>query len=192
MSEINDYFKSMKKIIDSIDRTAIDAITDIMYRACSDDGTIFVAGNGGSASTASHFVCDLTGITRRSKKKIKAISINDNISVITAISNDSSYGEVFREQLYPLMGKDDILVLISASGNSDNILLATKYANESHFAKTIGLVGFDGGELKENTDINVIVDSFDYGLVENAHLIICHLISRCLEKKIEGNAREQI
>ena len=138
---------------------------------------IYTIGNGGSASTCSHFANDLT------RHGYKAISLTD-VAVITRIGNDFGYEEIFVNQLKVLFGKGDILVAISASGNSPNLLKAVDYANT--LGTTVAIVGFDGGKLLKlcNLVIHTITDIGEYEDAENKHLEVCHMITRTLGSKV--------
>ena len=144
-----------------------------------------MAGNGGSSSTASHFVNDLTKATstsiETSRSNIKVTCLSDNVALITAISNDISYDEIFRSQIDGNITDKDLLIVISASGNSENLVKAVDYC-KSNGVKTIGFLGFDGGILLKKVDDYFLVKSNigEFGLVENIHLTVCHLISEFL------------
>ena len=150
---------------------------NVLKNARDAGNQVFVMGNGGSASTASHFVADLlkTSITNENKR-FKAISLSDNIPVLLAWSNDESYDTVFSNQLENFVEKDDVVIGISGSGNSKNVLNAIQLANEKH-ATTIGLNGKGGGKLSEIVKINLTVKSNDMLTIETIHLLICHLLT---------------
>ena len=152
-------------------------IYNIIKNARDKNTQIFVMGNGGSASTASHFVSDLlkTSITNEANR-FKAMSLSDNIPVLLAWSNDVSYDKVFSSQLENFLQEDDVVIGISGSGNSKNVLDAIEFANQKH-AITIGLSGKGGGKLSELAKINLTVQSDDMLTIETMHLLICHLIT---------------
>ncbi len=143
----------------------------------SKDRRVYVFGNGGSASTSSHFVSDLN-----KQCSIRAFCLNDNIPLVTAWANDTAYWRIFSRQLSNLIEEKDVVIGISGSGNSDNILSGISIA-KGKGAITIGLTGFDGGKLKELADIAVVVPSHSMEKVEDIHLIICHTIITCLRGK---------
>jgi D-sedoheptulose 7-phosphate isomerase len=148
--------------------------------------TIFFAGNGGSAATASHFAQDLGEVGRKANvKSFKTISLTDSIPLLTAIGNDYGYEKIFSIQLSELFSKGDVLVVISASGNSPNVIDAVKQAKEMG-GDTIGLVGFDGGALLEMCDyvIHAKANQGEYGPVEDIHMIIDHMITSFLAFKL--------
>ena len=152
-------------------------IFNVLKNARDAGNQVFVMGNGGSASTASHFVADLlkTSITNENIR-FKAISLSDNIPVLLAWSNDESYDTVFSNQLENFVEKDDVVIGISGSGNSKNVLNAIQLANEKH-ATTIGLNGKGGGKLSEIVKINLTIKSDDMLTIETIHLLICHLLT---------------
>ncbi len=138
---------------------------------------IFLIGNGGSASTASHFVCDLNKTAKiKGLNRSQAFALNDNAPLVFAISNDISYDSVFEEQLKNFLEKDDLVIAISGSGNSENIIKAVNYANEKG-AITIGLTGFNGGRLKKICKECLVVPSDKMYHIEDVHLTINHLIT---------------
>ena len=183
-TEINSYISGLKSALDSIDNAILEKITNLLFATYKNNKTIFIMGNGGSAATASHFMVDLSKQTIVSgKKRIKAIALSDNIPSMTAWANDQSYNDIFKEQLHSLLSPGDILIAISASGNSENVLRAVQYAKENK-ATTIGLTGFDGGKLKNMTDETIIVESDNIGQVEDIHLVLDHLIAGLLKELI--------
>ena len=155
----------------------LEKIFNVLKNARDAGNQVFVMGNGGSASTASHFVADLlkTSITNENKR-FKAISLSDNIPVLLAWSNDESYDTVFSNQLENFVEKDDVVIGISGSGNSKNVSNAIQLANEKH-AITVGLNGKGGGKLSEIVKITLTVKSDDMLTIETIHLLICHLLT---------------
>ena len=141
---------------------------------------IYIMGNGGSSSTASHFTSDLlkTSILKN-KKRFKAFSLSDNMPVISAWSNDSSYEHIFQEQLENFLDKGDVVIAISGSGNSKNILNAIEHAKKFG-ALTISLTGKDGGKLAKISQINLNIEEEDMLSIETGHLLICHLLTTML------------
>jgi len=179
---VKKYFAEIKQILDSIDLKKIEQIVEIIHSAYKNNSHIFILGNGGSAATASHFACDLGKGTLRPKvskkiKRFKVTSLTDNVATMTAWSNDVGYNHIFSEQLKNLVNKGDIVIGISASGNSPNVLNAIKVA-KNHKAITIGLTGFDGGTLAKISKISIIVKANKYDVVEDVHLILAHIITR--------------
>ena len=158
-------------------------IYNILKTARDEGNQIFLMGNGGSASTASHFVSDLlkTSITNENKR-FKAISLTDNIPVLLAWSNDESYENIFSNQLENFLQKNDVVIGISGSGNSENVLNAIQLANKEQ-AITIGLSGKGGGKLSELAKINLIVKSDDMLTIETIHLLVCHLITTIIRSE---------
>lgn len=165
----------------------IQEIFNKLKNARDNGNQVFVMGNGGSASTASHFVADLlkTSITNESNR-FKAMSLSDNIPVLLAWSNDESYDNIFSNQLENFIQKNDVVIGISGSGNSENVLNAIQFANEKH-AITIGLSGKGGGELSNIAKNNLVVQSNDMLTIETMHLLICHLITTMI--RTEGTPK---
>ncbi len=186
-SILKDYIKNLKTSLDKLDMDSIERIVDVLWIAYQNNKQVFIMGNGGSASTASHFACDLgKGTVVDGKKRLRVISLNDNMAMVTALSNDLNYDEVFREQLVNLVNSDDVVIAITASGNSPNILKAVECARENG-AISIGFIGFGGGQLKSIVDESIIVKSSNYGHIEDIHLILEHMISQCLKKKLNDD-----
>jgi D-sedoheptulose 7-phosphate isomerase len=178
---ISSYFKHLTQILSKLDLSSIEKFIGLLLSARKEGKNVYFIGNGGSAATASHFANDLAIGTRSKKPPFKVMSLTDNSSVITAIGNDYGYEQVFVKQLEACLGSGDLLVAISASGNSPNILKAVEYTKENS-GITIGLTGFDGGELKKIVDhvIHVPTVKGDYGPVEDVHMILDHVVGNYL------------
>lgn len=181
----NQYRTDLIEAFNKIDTQQIQEVVNVIREAYQRDKTVFVFGNGGSASTASHLACDwgkgtLKDPSNMSEKRFKIISLTDNMATITALGNDLSYEDIFVQQLRNLIQEGDVVIGISASGNSPNVVKALKYAKE-YGANTVGFLGFKtGGKAKEYCDISIVVDSNSYGIVEDLHLILNHLLTTCL------------
>lgn len=171
------YFDYLKTLIDQLNIENVSEFIELILRAREDDKTIFFIGNGGSASTASHFVNDISLGSRQFEKPFRAISLCDNQAVITAIGNDDGYENIFLQQLQTQAKQGDVLVAISASGNSPNIIKAIKWAKDKGI-NTVGLSAFDGGLLAEESDLNIHVPTKigEYGPAEDLHMVICGLV----------------
>ena len=177
---INNYFNLLKNTIDNLDRKELAVFINILLEARDRGKFIYIMGNGGSASTASHFVCDFNkGMSYEQDKKFKMICLNDNIASMLAYANDTGYENIFVEQLKNFLKPNDIVIGISGSGNSKNILKAVEYAN-SIGAITIGLTGYSGGKLKAMVDYSVNTNINDMQISEDIHMMICHLIYNIL------------
>jgi D-sedoheptulose 7-phosphate isomerase len=175
---INEHKANLISLIDNIDEKLVENIIKQLEKVSLSNGIVYILGNGGSASTASHMVNDLTtGLARRDIRNFNIISLSDNIAVCTALANDVGYENIFYYQLKNKVKKNDLIIAISCSGNSPNITKAVKYAKKFN-TTVLGLTGFDGGELKELSDINFHVNTKigEYGLVEDLHMILNHII----------------
>ena len=177
-STFTSYSNRMSEVLSLINPLEVNKLLESIKNASLNNGTIYVLGNGGSASTASHFVNDLTIITMRRGVKIKAISLVDSIATITAIGNDESFNDIFKTQLLNRLEKKDLVFSISASGNSSNLVNAVKFANEIG-ATTSSLLGFSGGMLKtiSKNFCLVLTKEGEYGPVEDAHMSVCHYLA---------------
>ena len=167
--------------LESIDVENLSVVIDIFKKLLCEEKTLFIAGNGGSAATAQHFAVDIGVGSLSSGNALRAISLVDNVPIITASSNDYGYEESVSRQLRLLGKAGDLLILISASGNSKNLLNANGLALEMGI-DTLSFTGFDGGKLKSETSFNLHVPSeySDYGLVEDVHSCLCHILTDCL------------
>jgi D-sedoheptulose 7-phosphate isomerase len=177
-----EYLAAVGKALARVDTEAVQQATQMLRVARDVGATVFIAGNGGSAATASHWVNDLGKATKRSgRRPIRVMGLTDNISWMTALGNDEGYERIFAGQMENFAKAGDLLIVISASGNSANLVRAVELAREQKVA-SIGLVGFDGGALKELVDQPVWVRSEKgaYELVEDVHSAICHAITRYL------------
>lgn len=157
----------------------IENLINTIKNTCKIGGVIYTCGNGGSAYNASHFVTDWNKFIPIKLKNFKSISLCDNLGLITATSNDSSYDNVFLEQLKNFYNKKDLLICISGSGNSKNLIKATKYARSKN-GKVFSLVGFDGGQLKKISNYSVHVRSNDMQICEDTHIMIGHIVMKFL------------
>jgi D-sedoheptulose 7-phosphate isomerase len=188
------YAAYLAQLLAQLDYDAVERVGRILEGARQAESTIFLIGNGGSASTASHFANDLGFGTRKAGgKAYRTLSLTDNMAFVTAAGNDVGYDLVFVEQLKTFMKEGDVVVAISASGNSPNIVKAVEYANENG-AFTIGLTGFDGGRLQEIAGESILIATpkGDYGPVEDLHLILDHLLSSYLMRLTCGSAMNRL
>ncbi|HIJ55178.1 MAG TPA: SIS domain-containing protein [Deltaproteobacteria bacterium] len=175
-----EYIDSLNGLLGSFDTEAFDRIVNSILDAYSDETAIFIMGNGGSASTASHFACDINkGCCLDLDKKFKVICLNDNIPTLLAYANDLDYASVFVEQLKNFFHSEDLVIGISGSGNSENVLRAIRYANENG-GKTVGLTGYSGGKLGQLADIAYVAASDDMQKIEDVHMIIVHMIMQAV------------
>ncbi len=179
-SLIQSYIRELKQNLDKLNLAKIDQAVNIILHAFKRQKKIFIMGNGGSASTASHMACDLgKGTLRRvyddSEPRLKVYSLTDNVAALTAYANDLSFEDIFIQQLRNLAEKDDVVIVLSGSGNSKNIIKAISYAKKCR-SKTIGILGFkDGGKAGRLVDCAIIVDSNKYGICEDITLILNHI-----------------
>jgi len=183
------YLRNIKELINTIDINGITEFIKRLENAYKNGKTIFIMGNGGSAATASHFACDINkGVSSKLQKKFKVLCLNDNIPIMLAYGNDISYDSIFIEQLKNFIMKEDLVIGISGSGNSKNVLNAIKYANKVS-ARTFGIIGCDGGKLKDIAQKSLIIKSFDMQKIEDCHMILTHLTMQYFSKKF---AKEMI
>ena len=182
------YMEDLRKAMESIDLDDIQKIAEILMDAYKNDRRVFILGNGGSAATASHMACDLGKGTLRniydvSERRFQVVSLTDNIPMMTAFANDLSYDEMFVQQLRNYAQKGDVIIGISGSGNTPNVIKALLYA-KSVGAITVGLLGFNtGGNAKDLVDHHIIIKSNNYGIVEDLHLALDHILTSCPSDK---------
>ena len=173
---VSNYLQSQKEALDSIPVERVNELIKKFIRAWKEDRQIFVFGNGGSAANASHFVTDLgKGASDKMSKPFRCLSLNDNTPWMTAIGNDYSYNEVFTRQLMNFGKPGDLVLTMSVSGNSPNLLSAINWSKQKELY-TIALVGGNRGKLADIADFVIEIDSKHYGRVEDAHMGICHMI----------------
>ena len=173
---ISEYIKNEKSSLSSLDKNIIQNLIDELLLCLEKNKTIYVFGNGGSGSTASHLQGDFNkACFSKTNKRFNVKCLNDNIPTFMAIANDISYDEIFKHQLINRVKKDDLIIAISGSGNSNNVLNACYYAKEKK-AKIISLTGYDGGKLKQISDININSNIDNMQISEDIHLMIEHLI----------------
>jgi len=181
-----DYFKEYAKylthLLSNLNYHMMNEVAKLFIATARKGKTIYFAGNGGSAAAASHFATDFShGLVGGTGELVKAVSLTDNVSLLTAIGNDHGYENIFVNQLINMLQAEDVMVLISASGNSSNVVKAAEFA-KSKKAVTVALVGFDGGKLKEICDyvIHVETEKGEYGPVEDLHTILNHMLASYL------------
>jgi D-sedoheptulose 7-phosphate isomerase len=189
------YLEEVSEIVDKLDRKAIDSAIEILYGAWKSDRQVFTIGNGGSASTATHLACDLNKwVSDEADRKFRAFSLVDNIPLVSALTNDNGWGDVYYEQLRNFFRKGDVLVAISVHGGSgsdkagpwsQNLLKAVKYAKDNG-GKVVSLSGFDGGLLKTVSDACVVVPANSTPHVEGMHLVLTHLMCEQLRSRISS------
>ncbi len=171
------YKEDLLNAVNQIDLDKVEKATSWLREARDTDHHIFTCGNGGSASTASHFVCDIVkGASYQREKRFRILALTDSLATLTAYSNDVNYESVFVEQLKNFATGGDVLIAISGSGNSPNVIRAVEYAR-SVGCKTIGLTGRDGGKLGGAAELNIQVPVQHMGRIEDAHLIVCHMMA---------------
>jgi D-sedoheptulose 7-phosphate isomerase len=186
MKRVANYLSSLQQTMNELPQENIVGVIELLQAARLDGRQVFIMGNGGSASTATHFVCDLAKNTRQDGlPHFKVIGLTDNMALFSAYANDEGYENVFSQQLANLLESGDIVIGISASGNSRNVLNAIAFA-KTREAITVGFTGFDGGQLAQMVDLNVHANSSIIEHVEDIHLILEHMIVKAL--KDEGYA----
>lgn len=188
MEHIQDYLSLLQQTIDKLPKQLIADVIAVLQQARIQDNQVFIMGNGGSASTASHFVCDLAKNTRRKGlPHFRVIGLTDNMASFSAYANDEGYENVFSQQLTNLIKPGDVVIGISTSGNSKNVINAIVEA-QRHNTTTIGFTGFDGGQLAQLVNINIHVQSNIIEHVEDIHLIMEHIIVKMIKEQIQPQA----
>ena len=176
-SYVNDYLTKFNQGLEKLDHAILSRVVTTLEEARANGRTVFVCGNGGSATTASHFAADLAKFASVNRQpSFKVIDLGGNRALLTAVANDESYDQVFARPLSSFVEREDVLVVFSASGRSKNVLEAVRLAREAG-ARTIGFVGFDGGRLRDAVDLALWFPEHHYGRVEDAHHLLCHVIA---------------
>jgi D-sedoheptulose 7-phosphate isomerase len=173
---ISDYLKAQKAALDSIPVAAVEGLVKLLRQALHEDRQIFVFGNGGSAANASHFATDLgKGSSDKLGRRFRCLSLNDNVSWMTALGNDYAYEDIFVRQLENYGRRGDLALALSVSGNSPNVVKAVAWARKNGLV-TIGLVGAKRGALAETAEHVIVIDSVHYGRAEDGQMAVCHLL----------------
>jgi len=192
MKRVTSYLSSLQETLNELPKENIVSVIELLKSARLDGRQVFIMGNGGSASTATHFVCDLAKNTRKDGlPHFKVIGLADNMALFSAYANDEGYENVFSQQLANLVLPDDIVIGISASGNSMNVLNALALA-KSRKAITVGFTGFDGGQMAPMVDLNVHVNSSIIEHVEDIHLMLEHMIVKSIKDEIYAQSLPEI
>lgn len=168
--------------LEEIDEVATARVVDLMVEVRRAGRAVFIMGNGGSAATASHFACDLQGVIRNGKR-LRVSSLNDNVPLLTALANDLGYENVFAEQVAAGAAPGDVVIVFSASGDSENIVRAVRTAQERG-ALTVGILGFGGGRARSLVDLAIVVQSHKFGIVESVHNALEHLLTEGFRQRI--------
>ena len=184
----NDYIEQLKRVLDMFPHQQFEVMVEVFLSALRNKRNIFVMGNGGSGATASHWVCDINkGCSYGREQRFRMVCLNDNIPTILAYANDVGYEDIFVEQLKNFLEEGDVVVAISGSGNSKNVVKAIEYAN-SKGAITIGLVGYSGGKLLDLVQIPVHIQVEDMQIVEDVHMIVAHMTMRRLLQEFDRSS----
>jgi D-sedoheptulose 7-phosphate isomerase len=184
MGAVREYFADLTQVIGSLSEEQVQDLVDTIAEAYQSDRQVFILGNGGSAAAASHLACDLQkGIGGVAPKRFKAMAVTDNVPIMTAWANDTDYSEIFVRQLDTWVNPGDLVIAISGSGNSPNVIKAVQLANDRG-ALTYGLTGFKGGKLAQVAKKSIVVPSNSMQHIEDVHVILAHLVYTCLKKII--------
>ena len=182
-SRIVNYMDRLKTTFDALDKEQINDVMNVLLKAYENENTIYIFGNGGSASTASHYVCDFNkGVSIKLKKKFRFVCLNDNIATVMAIANDCGYENVFSMQLEGKLKKGDVIFAISGSGNSKNVIKAVEYAKQQG-NEIVSLTGYTGGKLLELSDHPIHVNINDMQIAEDVHMMLCHMMSSIIARE---------
>jgi len=184
---IRGYIEKLKRVVDTLDTGEISRFLNLLCEARSGGRQIFIMGNGGSAATASHFCSDFNkgaSFEFANKKRFKFICLNDNVPTLMAYANDISYCDIFVEQLKNFLNPGDVVIGISGSGNSENVIRALEYANAMG-GITVALTGYNGGKLKKIAGYSVHVNVDDMQIVEDLHMIVDHLSMKIIANDID-------
>lgn len=183
---VSDYFRTLKALLDAVDPAQVEKVVDLLLAAYREDRRLVFCGNGGSASTASHLVCDfMKNILLDGGKPFEVIALTDSPALLSAWGNDTEFANIFAGQARTWLRPGDILIAISGSGNSPNVLRAVEVAHEAG-ATTVGFCGYGGGKLAGLAQVNLVVDRRNMQQVEDLHMIFGHVIFSALRDRIKG------
>ncbi|MFL5691263.1 MAG: SIS domain-containing protein [Ktedonobacteraceae bacterium] len=192
LESISTYFAELEQMVSLISLSDLQKVLWLLEEAFCNGHRIFIMGNGGSAATASHFALDLAKNTIiPGAPRLKAISLTDHVPLITAWSNDTAYEHIFAEQLASMIEPGDVVIGISASGNSSNVINALNLAKQVH-AATIGLLGAKGGKIKDLVDAYVLAPGRNIEQEEDAHMILAHVITRHMREVVRSQAKTPV
>ena len=200
MTDFRNYVEELKEVLDRLPLGEVKRLTDALYQAYEDDRMVFIFGNGGSAALASHMACDLgkgthspqpSGAFLDGVKRLKVFSVTDNVPMITAWANDQGFEDIFAEQIGNFIGPGDVAFAISGSGNSPNVLKALRLARAKG-AVTLGLTGMGGGRMKALLDHGVVVPSHSMQQVEDAHLVLAHMIFLSFRQRVARQCAQDV
>lgn len=181
------YIDDAHNCLKLVNPVEVEAVVESLWETYQAGQRVWIAGNGGSAATAIHFSsCLSNGTMIQGKRPLRAQSLCENITFITAVGNDYSYDQVFTRQLENVLNEGDIFIAISCSGNSPNVVSAAQYSRD-HSAKVISFLGFGGGKLKELSHQSIYIENYNYGQVETLHLMVAHLISQLIKERIAAS-----
>jgi D-sedoheptulose 7-phosphate isomerase len=181
------YFQNLTRVLAAMPHSKVEQIADKLYHAYENGKGVYLFGNGGSASLASHLACDLgkgTSMNGNTQKRFRVMSLTDNMPLLTAWANDTSYDLVFAEQIRNFAQRGDIALAISGSGNSPNVLLGLQAAREAG-AFTIGLGGFQGGKMKPLCDLSLVIPSDNMQIIEDLHVSVSHALFTLVRNRIQ-------
>ena len=182
-----DYLSATRDVLARLDADLVDRISEQIWQAYVQDRTVYLFGNGGSASLASHLACDLAkGAAANGRRRLRAVSLNDNVAMLTALANDLAYEEIFAEQLHHIEA-GDVALAISSSGNSGNVVRGLEVAQKAG-ATTIAITGFKGGRVKPLCDLCLVVPSDNVQYIEDSHLSVMHAIFSAIRQRILNSA----
>jgi D-sedoheptulose 7-phosphate isomerase len=186
LSRIRGYLGGVSDLVMKVPPEEIERITGIIMEAYRNGRTVYVFGNGGGSATSAHFVCDLAkGTATEGRPRLRAVSLAANVALLTAWANDTDYTNTFGEQLSNFVSPGDVVIGLSGSGMSPNVINAFHVANEAG-ATTVLFSGFRGGKAKEVADESIVVPSDDMQQIEDVHLILAHIIFRCVREQIRS------
>ena len=185
MSLVDQYLTELEEVVRQLSRPDIEAVAEVLFAAWRERRQVLILGNGGSAATASHMMNDLNKFASvPGRRRFRAIALTDNVPLFSAVGNDQSYAEVFVEPLQNLLQAGDVVIAISASGNSPNVVRAMAYA-QAEGATVIGFCGRPGGQLAQAANLKIIIPSDRIGQQEDGHLILNHVLAFALRARIE-------
>ena len=193
-AQIENYVQTLRQTLESLDKNEINKFVHILKDGYEREKNIYIFGNGGSALNACHFACDINKCVPGSDdRRFKIITLSDNIASVTACANDFGYENVFLNQLKNFLREGDIVIGISGSGNSTNVLKAIEYANSIKDVTTVGLTGYDGGKLRDIVNHSINTNINDMQISEDIHLILSHILMKIIPYAVDsfGNSQEQ-
>jgi D-sedoheptulose 7-phosphate isomerase len=190
ITDPHDYVETLRNVLSFLDCTIVEKIAHLVFTAANCQSQILLVGNGGSASNAAHYRCDLVSSFRHYQRRFQVLNLAESPAMLTALGNDFDFTEIFSHQIRENGRPGDVLMMLTASGNSPNILTACQTAQKMDIG-TVSITGFDGGKVAQTSDYNLTIPSDNYGVIEDIQLVIGHMLSQSISGMLKKSLTDQ-